>query len=118
MAFANLADQVLLWIHGRRLGLTSDGQTTQTSSALVLDGVPVASTRGAVIAKAVASGAGAGSIAVAGAVIGDNVLSVTDLSSGADVSVDFEGTITVAGHIQQITTTSSHQVLVVLQPQS
>lgn len=119
----NMADKVLLWIHGRRLGLTSDGQgdavlgTLLSSTALVMDGVVVASTRAPVV-KAVLCLSVAGAITLAGALVGDNVVSVTDLSSGTDVSANFESAISVAGQIQQTASQTAHQVLVVLQPQS
>lgn len=116
MALANLADKVLLWIHGRRLGLTGDGQSTG-NAALVMDGVPVATTR-APILKAVTGGSGAGAVTLAGTVVGDNVVSVTDITSAADVSSSFESTISVAGQIQQTATVSGHVVLVAVQPQS
>jgi hypothetical protein len=44
---------------------------------------------------------GAGSLALAGAVVGDKVMAVTGLTTPADLSASFESTITVAGHIQQ-----------------
>lgn len=79
-------------------------------------GAPVAS--GYPVAKAITSGAGAGSLVFAGVSVGDKVLSVTDLSTDADVSSSFETTISIAGHLQQTVSTTSHQVLVVTQPQS
>src|ERR1700704_3255115 len=110
MALASIADQVLYWIHARRLGLTSDGQGTQSSAALVLDGVPVASTR-APILKIATSLSGAGAVTLAGTVVGDKVVSVTDMSGDSDVTANFESTITVAGQIQQTVSTSGHAVL-------
>lgn len=52
---------------------------------------------------------GAGSVTVAGAVKGDKVVSVIDLTAAPAVNVtaDFESTITVAGHIQQTSTNLS-----------
>lgn len=117
MALASMADRVLLWIHGRRLGIVGDGQVG-TSSALVLDGVVIGSSRGTNLIKAVTSLSAAGSVVFAGLAVGDNVMSVTDLSSDTDVSTSFESTISVAGAIQQLLSTSGHQVLVAVQPQS
>lgn len=116
MSLQNLADKVLIWIHGRRLGITGDGQSG-VSSALVVDGVPVATTR-APILKAVTGLSAAGAITLTGTVIGDNVVSVTDLSTFADVTSSFESTITVANQIQESASVSGHQVLVFVQPQS
>lgn len=48
---------------------------------------------------------GAGSLALTGAVVGDQVLAVTNLTSPADVTADFESVISVAGHIQQSSAT-------------
>lgn len=49
---------------------------------------------------------GAGAVTVAGAVVGDKVLSVVDMTAApaANVSADFESTISVAGQIQQTST--------------
>ncbi len=103
---------MLLWVHGRRLGLTGDGPNSG-NSLLVLDGQAVGSTRAgpANIPLVATSGSGAGSVVLTGAVVGDSVQRVVDLTRGTDVSADFESTITVAGHIQQTTTTSGHPIL-------
>lgn len=42
-----------------------------------------------------------GSLALPGAVVGDSVVAVTNLSSPGDGTANFESKITVAGHIQQ-----------------
>jgi hypothetical protein len=42
-----------------------------------------------------------GSLALAGAAVGDQVLAVTNVTTPGDVTTDFEATISVAGHIQQ-----------------
>lgn len=52
-----------------------------------------------------AGAAAAGSLILAGAVIGDKVMAVTDLTTPLDRTAGFESTITVAGHIQQSTAT-------------
>lgn len=118
MSIANIADKVLLWIHGRRLGLLGDGQTGgSNSSAIVVDDKVVATTR-APILKIATSLSAAGAVTLAGTVVGDDVISVTDMSSDADVTSSFESTITVAGQIQQTVSTSSHAVLVFVRPQS
>ncbi len=121
MSLKNIADTVLLWIHGRRLGLTSDGQGTQTSAALVLDGVAVGSTRGAVITAVAAGSNGAGAVTVAGATVGDSVISVTRLDTApADASADFEKQVSVAGQVQQTGSTnrSAQTLLFLVQPGS
>jgi hypothetical protein len=118
MALANLADKVLLWIHGRRLGITGDGQSG-VSSALVLDGVPVATTRAPIVKTQVGKN-GAGAVTLAGTAVGDNVVNVTNLSTPGDVTSSFEATITVAGQIQQSAATdlSAAQLMFEIQPQS
>lgn len=119
MALQNLFGKVRLWIHGQRLGIAGDPQSGGTS-VLVLDGIPIGATRGAALVKTQLGNNGAGSLALAGAVVGDNVVNVTNLSAPGDVSADFESTITVAGHIQQTNAAnlSAAQLLFVLQPQS
>ncbi len=133
LARAATADDVLLWLHGRRIGILGDGEfqgaanpgtTTGHNSALVLDGQCVASNRMSVpfIQTAVTSLSAAGAVALGGAganaAVGDTVVSVIDCSSFTDVSADFESTISVAGQIQQKTSTSGHQVLVTIFPRS
>jgi hypothetical protein len=105
MAIANIVDQVLLWIHGRRLGLTSDGQTAETTAAIVVDGIVVASTRND-LTKTQLGNNGVGSLVLTGALVGDEVLNVTNLTAPGDVSSSFESTISVAGHIQQTAATN------------
>jgi hypothetical protein len=115
---ANAADKVLLWIHGRRLGLIGDGQGG-SSSALVVDNVIVASTRSDIVLTHLGHN-GAGAVAVAGTVVGDNVVNVTNLSTPGDVTASFESTVTVAGQVQQTAATdlSAAQLLFSVQPQS
>jgi hypothetical protein len=115
---AMTADDVLVWEHGRRLGVAGDGQSGDPS-ALVLDGKCVASNRlaGSHIVKAVTGVSPAGAVTLAGAVVGDTVLGVVDLSTPGDAASKFEATISVAGQIQQ-TTASTDVFLVVIQPRS
>lgn len=118
MSLQSIADRVLVWLHGRRIGITGDGQSG-VSSQLVLDGVPIAGTRADIIVTQVGRN-GAGTLALAGAVVGDNVLNVTNISTPGDVTASFESTITVAGQIQQTAATnlSAAQLLFSIQPQS
>lgn len=104
--------EVLVSIHGKRLGIDADGN-------LLLDGVVVAGTR-STITTVVTGLSAAGSIALTGAAIGDVVTSVINLSTPADDSSDFESAITVAGHIQQTSATdlSASKFLVSLVPRS
>jgi hypothetical protein len=121
MALAALADRVLLWLHGRRLGLVGDGQSSN-SSVLALDGVAVGSTRGgtAAIPLLATSLSAAGAVTLTGAVVGDTVQKVYDQNSAVwtDVTSSFEASISVANQIQQSASTSSHGVIVFLQPNS
>lgn len=110
------ADDVLVWEHGRRLGIAGDGQTG-SPSVLVLDGKAVPRIRGLFPAT---GGSGAGAVTLAAAVVGDIVLSVTDTNSSpfVDVTANFEAVISVVGQIQQKTTVSGHGILVLLGAQS
>ena len=120
--FTNLADRVLLWLHGRRLGIRGDGQGPTPASLLVLDGVSVGSTRsGSNAIKGVASGSnGIGAVTVAGAVVGDNVEFVFDHTDGTDVTSSFQSTVTVAGQVQQTSATnlSAKTLIFFVQPQA
>lgn len=120
MALKNLAELVILWLHGRRLGIAGDG-LNGSSSALCLDGIPAATTR-AMNIQTVLGHNGAGAVVLAGTVVGDHVISATDLSAAppADVTASFEGNITVAGQIQQSSASnlSTHAILFVVDPQS
>ena len=120
-SFTDLRDQVLTWLHGRRFGILGDAYGSNSSLA-ILDAVPIGSSRsGPNAIKAVAAGlAAAGSIAVAGAAVGDNVEIVVGLTVPGDASASFESTVTVAGHVQQTTGTnlSANQYLFLVQPQS
>lgn len=123
-SFTNLADRVLLWLHGRRLGIKGDGQGpfSSESDVLVLDGVAVGSTRsGPNGIKAFAAGlTGKGGVTVAGAVVGDNVEWVLDLTTPGDGASNFETTVSVAGQVQQTSASnlSGKNYVFFVQPQS
>lgn len=114
---AATSDDVLVWEHGRRLGVVGDGQSGNPS-ALVLDGKVIASNRlaGGILVKAVTAIA-AGAITLTGAAVGDTVVSCTDLTTPGDGSAKFETTISVANQIQQLAA-STDVFLVVLVPRS
>jgi hypothetical protein len=114
-----IGEFVLLWLHGRRLGIYGDGQST-TNSSLVLDRVTVGNTRtGANSLKGIATSlSGAGAVTLAGTLVGDTVELVMDMSSDSDVTSSFESTISVAGQIQQLTSTSGHTCLFFVNPQA
>lgn len=85
--------------------ITSDGSEVMTGSLY-----------SAVIAGANAS-VNPVSTVLAGAVIGDKVVAVVNLTGAADVQTSFETAVTVPGHIQQTATdlTAATAVLVILQ---
>ena len=88
---------------GGTLGVTGVATFTATPH------LPAATLKTASIAGADASG-GTVSTTLAGAVIGQKVVSVialTGSAAGTDVSADFEATISVTGHIQQTSTNLS-----------
>lgn len=123
-SFTDLRDRVLLWVHGRRLGIRGDGSSpsAKPGDVLVLDGVPIGSTRsGPNSLKVVATGlAAAGAITVAGTLVGDNVELVLDLTDATDITTSFEATVSIAGQVQQTTATDLHTKTLVffVQPQS
>ena len=100
-------DDVLIWQHGRRLGIVGDGQTNDPS-ALILDGNVIATGRlgnGIPFIVAIAAGSnGIGAITVAGAVVGDVVAVAENLTTPAVVArgTSFDGTVSVAGQVQQL----------------
>jgi len=106
-AAGSLWNQVLLWLHGRRLGIYGDGQTSQNSS-LVLDGVAIGSSRTGAnsLKQALVGSNGAGSVTITGALVGDIVELVVNLTTPGDVTSSFESTISVAGQIQQTAATN------------
>jgi hypothetical protein len=122
--FTALFDKVLLWIHGRRLGIKGDGQgpLSSESDVLVLDGVAIGSTRsGPNGIKAFAAGLnGKGGVTVAGAVVGDNVEFVLNLTTPNDGTSSFESTVSVAGQVQQTSASnlSGNNYVFFVQPQS
>jgi hypothetical protein len=80
------ADNVLLWIHGRRLGLVGDG--VNTPFGLFADGVFYGSSRGVVLPLISATTGAAASVTLTGAAVGDKVLSVLDILTGANLSAE------------------------------
>jgi len=120
-SFTDLRDKVLLWLHGRRLGIRGDGAGPSPSDVLVLDGVAVGSTRsGPNSLKVVAAGSnGAGAVTVTGTKVGDNVEMVLNLSGDADATLSFEATVSVAGQVQQSSSSnlSGNTYLFFVQPQ-
>ena len=109
---AATSDDVLVWEHGRRLGIVGDAQSGDPS-ALVLDNKVIASNRlaGGLLLKAI-TGIAVGPVTLTGAVVGDSVAGVVDLSTPGDAASKFESTISVAGQIQQLA--ASTDVFVVL----
>jgi hypothetical protein len=95
------ADNVLLWLHGRRIGLVGDG-TFSASSGLMVDGQLVGGRRGPVISQLATGAGGVGGIAFPAAVDGDVVLLALDLTTPANVTSSFESVISTAGQIRQI----------------
>jgi len=118
-AAGSLWNQVLLWLHGRRLGIYGDGQTSQNSS-LVLDGVAIGSSRtGAAPLLAVATGLGAaGAVTVPGTLVGDTVTLVLNLSADTDVTANFESIVSVAGQVQQVSGSIAVALLFFVNPQA
>jgi hypothetical protein len=118
LARAAKADDVLVSIHPRRLGIVGDGLPGSTS-ALLLDGKVIGSGRSPIKVCQVASN-GAGAVTLAGAVIGDSVENVVNLTTPGDITSSFEATISVAGQIQQTagTNLSLAQCLFQVRPNS
>jgi hypothetical protein len=93
-------DNVLLWLHGRRVGLVGDGSFS-ASSGLMVDGQLVGSKRGSLISQLATGANGVGSVAFPAAVDGDVVLLALDLTTPANVTSSFEAVISTAGQIRQ-----------------
>lgn len=93
-------DNVLLWLHGCRLGLVGDGSFSASTGVLV-DGQLVGSKRGPVVSQLAAGNNGVGSVGFSAAVDGDSVLLALDLTTPANVTSSFENVISVAGQIHQ-----------------
>jgi hypothetical protein len=112
-------DNVLLWLHGRRVGLVGDG-VYSTSQGLLIDGQLVASKRGPVVCELAAGSNGAGSVSFPSAVDGDIVILALDLTTPANVSSSFESVISTAGEIKQTSSSnlSGKNIFFLLQPAS
>jgi hypothetical protein len=93
-------DNVLLWLHGRRVGLVGDGSFS-ASSGLMVDGQLIGARRGPLVSQLAAGSNGVGSIAFPAAIDGDIVLSALDLTTPANVTSSFEAVISTAGQIKQ-----------------
>lgn len=104
LARAATADDVLVSLHPRRLGIVGDG-LPGSNSCLLLDNKVIASSRSTIRVCQVASN-GAGAVTLAGAVKGDAVESVINLTTPGDITSSFEATISVAGQIQQTAATN------------
>jgi hypothetical protein len=98
-------DNVLLWLHGRRLGLVGDGSFS-ASSGLMVDTQLVGSKRGPVVSGFAAGNNGVGSVSFPGAVDGDVVVFALDLTTPANVTSSFEAIISTAGQIRQTSATN------------
>jgi hypothetical protein len=115
-------DRILLWIHGRRLGIFGDGQTSN-NNYLVLDGVVVGSTRsGAAPSLGLGNGInGTGATTVTGTLVGDTVSMVLDMNAApfVDVTSSFEAQVSVAGQVQQtVALAGTHSCLFFINPQA
>jgi hypothetical protein len=107
---------------GRHFGYTGDpevvAQTSGSGYALLVEGVPLATSR-AIIIHAATMLVSAGGVTLAGTLPGDKVVSVSDLTALVDVSSSFESTISVAGQLQQTAAgNAGHVLLPVVLPQS
>jgi hypothetical protein len=93
-------DNVLLWLHGRRLGLVGDGSFS-ASSGLMVDSQLVGSKRGPVVSQFATGNNGVGNVGFPAAVDGDVVLFALDLTTPGNVTSSFEAVISTAGQIRQ-----------------
>src|SRR5579871_3367792 len=98
-------DNVLLWLHGRRVGLVGDGSFS-AASGLMIDGQLVGAKRGPVVSQLASGSNGTGSVPFPGAVDGDVVLLALDLTTPANVTASFEAVISTAGQIRQTSATN------------
>ncbi len=98
-------DNVLLWIHGRRLGLVGDGSFS-AASGLMVDSQLVGSKRGPVVSQLALGSNGIGNVPFPAAVDGDVVLFALDLTTPANVTASFEAVISTAGQIRQTAATN------------
>jgi hypothetical protein len=115
---AATADDILVSVHGRRLGIVGDGLSGD-ESALLLDGKVIGTNRPRIVVCQ-AGAAAAGAVALTGAVAGDTVENVTNITTPGDVTASFEATISVSGEIQQIAgaNLSAQQLLFQVKPNS
>ena len=98
-------DNVLLWLHGRRLGLVGDG-SFGGSTGLMVDTQLVGSKRGPVVAQLAIGSNGVGNIAFPAAVDGDIVIFALDLTTPANVTSSFEAVVSTVGQIRQNSATN------------
>jgi hypothetical protein len=112
-------DNVLLWLHGLRLGLVGDGSFS-ASSGLMVDTVLVGSKRGPAVFQLAPGNNGIGSVTFPSAVDGDIVLFALDLTTPANVSSSFEAVISTAGQIKQtsVSNLSGKNIFFIVQPAS
>jgi hypothetical protein len=112
-------DNVLLWLHGRRVGLIGDGSFS-TSSGLMVDSQLVGSKRGPVVFQLAAGSNGVGNVSFPAAVDGDVVMFALDLTTPANVTSSFEPVISTAGQIRQTSASnlSGKNIFFQLQPAS
>jgi hypothetical protein len=112
-------DNVLVWLHGRRVGLAGDGSFS-ASSGLLVDGQLLGARRGPVVSQLAPGSNGAGSVAFPAAVDGDVVLLALDLTTPANVTASFEAVISTAGQIRQTSAAnlSAKNILFQLAPAS
>jgi len=112
-------DNVLLWLHGRRLGLVGDGSFS-TSSGMLVDGLLVGSKRGPAIFQLAPGNNGVGKVAFPAAIDGDIVMFALDLTTPANVTASFESVISTAGEIRQTSASnlSGKNIVFVVQPAS
>lgn len=112
-------DNVLVWLHGRRVGLVGDGSYS-ASSGMLVDGQLAGSKRGVTVSQLAAGNNGAGSISFPAAVDGDIVLFALDLTTPANVTASFESVISTAGQIRQTASSnlSGKNIFFQLQPAS
>jgi hypothetical protein len=112
-------DNVLLWLHGRRVGLVGDGSFS-TSSGLMVDSQLVGSKRGPVVFQLAAGSNGVGNVSFPAAVDGDVVMFALDLTTPANVTSSFEPVISTAGQIRQTSASnlSGKNIFFQLQPAS
>jgi hypothetical protein len=112
-------DNVLLWLHGRRVGLVGDGSFS-TSSGLLVDGELTGSKRGPIVCQLAGGNNGVGNVSFTSAVDGDILLFALDLTTPANVTSSFESVISTAGQIKQTSSSnlSGKNIFFQIQPAS